>query len=151
MSEFSQMTKSSRSPEKRKTWIYEVPLTSVHHLREALNSVPEGQEFEEDIFEKYDAPVLAAAVKLWLLELEPPLGLYEAWDEFRKIYPSSKSACRVPVWDSPVFSTFSWFFGKARAITGTTFRGSGWSITEIPQDSPVGVGRSPSTPQVVRD
>ena len=43
---------------------------------------------------KYDPPVLAAAVKLWLLELEPPLGLYEAWDEFRKIYPSSELAHR---------------------------------------------------------
>ena len=76
-------------PAKRKTWIYEVPLSAVHHLREALNSIPEGQEIPEDALEKYDAPILAAAVKLWLLELEPPLGLYDAWDEFRKIYPSS--------------------------------------------------------------
>ena len=79
---------------KRKTWIYEVPLSAVHHLRETLNSVPEGQEIPEDVVEKYDPPVLAAAVKLWLLELEPPLGLYEAWDEFRKIYPSSELAHR---------------------------------------------------------
>ena len=63
---------------KRKTWIYEVPLSAVHHLREALNSIPEGQEIPEDAFEKYDAPIFAAAVKLWLLELEPPLGLYDA-------------------------------------------------------------------------
>lgn len=145
------MIESSRSPEKRRTWIYEVPLTSVHHLRERLNSVPEGQEIEEDVFEKYDAPTLAAAVKLWLLELEPPLGLYEAWDEFRGIYPSSESACWMLVCDSPVFFTSSWFFGKARAITGTTFRRSGCSVTEIPQDPPVGVGRFPSTSQVVRD
>jgi len=86
-----QTIKCPHFPVKRKTWIYEVPLSAVHHLREMLNSVPEGQEIPEDILEKYDAPVLGAAVKLWLLELEPPLGLYDAWDEFRKIYPSSKS------------------------------------------------------------
>ena len=51
-------------PAKRKTWIYEVPLSAVHHLREALNSIPEGQEIPEDALEKYDAPILAAAVKL---------------------------------------------------------------------------------------
>lgn len=82
-------------PAKRKTWIYEVPLPAVHHLRETLNSVSDGQDIPEDILEKYDAPVLAGAVKLWLLELEPPLGLYEAWDEFRKIYPSSKQGYQV--------------------------------------------------------
>lgn len=89
LSECGETVNSRHIPAKRKTWIYEVPLSAVHHLREALNSIPDGQEIPEDALEKYDAPILAAAVKLWLLELEPPLGLYEAWDEFRKIYPSS--------------------------------------------------------------
>ena len=74
-----------------------MPLNAVHHLRETLNSVPEGQDIPEDVLEKYDAPVIASALKLWLLELEPPLGLYDAWDEFRKIYPSSKSAFRMEI------------------------------------------------------
>ena len=86
------MIHRSRTLAKRKTWIYEVPLNAVHHLRETLNSTADGQDIPEDALEKYDAPVIAAGLKLWLLELEPPLGLYEAWDEFRKIYPSSKSA-----------------------------------------------------------
>lgn len=72
-----------------------MPLNAVHHLRETLNSVPDGQDIPEDVLEKYDAPVLAAGVKLWLLELEPPLGLYDAWDEFRKIYPSSELVSRT--------------------------------------------------------
>jgi hypothetical protein len=96
-------TANRHVPAKRKTWIYEVPLTAVHHLREALNSIPDGQEIPEDALEKYDAPVLAAAVKLWLLELEPPLGLYDAWDEFRKIYPSSKSTYRSEIHFSLTF------------------------------------------------
>lgn len=89
LSECGKMVDCCHNPEKRKAWIYEVPLNAVHHVRELLNSMPHGQESLEDALGKYDVPVLASAVKLWLLELEPPLGLYDAWDEFRKIYPSS--------------------------------------------------------------
>ena len=127
-----------------------MPLSAVHHLREVLNSVPEGQEIPEELLKKYDAPVLAAAVKLWLLELDPPLGLYDAWDEFRKIYPSSESVYRMKVHGSLILSASSWFFDKDRAIRGTTFRGCGRGITEISQDSPIGIGHCPSAPQAVR-
>ncbi|TFY64373.1 hypothetical protein EVJ58_g2657 [Rhodofomes roseus] len=74
--------------EKRKTWIYDVPLPAVHHIREALNAIPPEQPFPDDILAKYDAPVLAGAIKLWALELNPPLGMYEGWDELRKLYPT---------------------------------------------------------------
>jgi len=74
--------------EKRKTWIYDVPLPAVHHIREALNAIPPEQPFPDDILVKYDAPVLAGAIKLWALELVPPLGTYEGWDELRKLYPT---------------------------------------------------------------
>jgi hypothetical protein len=72
-----------------------VPLNAVHHLRETLNTITDGQDLPEDALEKYDAPVIAAGLKLWLLELEPPLGLYDAWDEFRKIYPSIGSSTKT--------------------------------------------------------
>jgi hypothetical protein len=97
---------------KRKTWIYEVPLAPIHRLREALNSIPEGSEISEDALDGYDAPVLAGAVKLWLLELEPPLGLYDAWDEFRKIYPSSKFDFWTQFYGPLTLSTSSWFCDK---------------------------------------
>lgn len=74
--------------EKRKTWIYEVPLPAVHHLRETLNSVPPEQDIPDNVLSKYDPPVLASAIKLWALELDPPLCMYEGWDEFRKLYPT---------------------------------------------------------------
>ncbi|KAH7879027.1 uncharacterized protein C8R40DRAFT_1088515 [Lentinula edodes] len=74
--------------EKRKSWIYEVPLPAVHHLREVLNAVPPDQPIRPEIFEPFDAPVIAATLKLWLLELDPPLGLYEFWDDYRKLYPT---------------------------------------------------------------
>ncbi|KAL5513060.1 RGA8 [Sanghuangporus vaninii] len=80
--------KLSSDSEKRKTWIYEVPLSAVHHLRESLNSVPSGHPFPPDLITKYDAPVIASTVKLWALELDPPLGTWEGWDDFRRLYPS---------------------------------------------------------------
>jgi len=81
---------SSFAAEKRKAWIYEVPLPGVHHLREALNSVPPEQNIPAELLEKYDAPVLASGVKLWALELNPPLALWEGWEEFRKLYPTGE-------------------------------------------------------------
>ena len=81
--------------EKRKSWIYEVPLPGPHHLREALNAIPPEAPIPAELLAKYDAPVIASTIKLWLLELDPPVTLYEGWDEIRKLYPtvgSSKAA-----------------------------------------------------------
>ncbi|KAL0953557.1 hypothetical protein HGRIS_004778 [Hohenbuehelia grisea] len=80
--------RSANDDEKRKSWIYEVPLPAVHHLREALNGVDPGQPIPPELFEKYDAPVIASAVKLWLLELDPPIALWEGWEDIRKLYPA---------------------------------------------------------------
>lgn len=74
--------------EKRKAWIYEVPLPALHHLREALNGVPPDQPFSLEMLTKYGAPVLAGGIKLWALELDPPLALWEGWDDIRKLYPT---------------------------------------------------------------
>ncbi|KAF8817572.1 hypothetical protein BYT27DRAFT_7199108 [Phlegmacium glaucopus] len=74
--------------EKRKAWIYDVPLPAVHHLRESLNAIPPNQPFPTDLIAKFDAPVIASCIKLWALELNPPLALYEGWEDFRKLYPS---------------------------------------------------------------
>ncbi|KAF9005914.1 hypothetical protein BDQ17DRAFT_1407965 [Cyathus striatus] len=78
--------------EKRKAWIYEVPLPPVHHLREALNAISPDQAIPLEIFSRYDAPVIASTIKLWALELDPPLALYEGWDDFRRLYPSVGSS-----------------------------------------------------------
>ncbi|KIJ55243.1 hypothetical protein M422DRAFT_23852 [Sphaerobolus stellatus SS14] len=78
--------------ERRKTWIYEVPLPAVHHLREAINKLPANVPIPADLLAKYDAPVLASTLKLWILELDPPLGLWEGWEDIRKLYPAIGSA-----------------------------------------------------------
>ncbi|KAF8074890.1 hypothetical protein FPV67DRAFT_1475342 [Lyophyllum atratum] len=88
--------------EKRKAWIYEVPLPAVHHLREALNAVPADQGIPIELVAKYDAPVIASTVKLWVLELHPPLALYEGWDDLRKLYPTvGSSAAKMEAEKSP--------------------------------------------------
>ncbi|KAF7965016.1 hypothetical protein HWV62_1048, partial [Athelia sp. TMB] len=74
--------------EKRKAWIYEVPLTATHHLREALNGIDPAHPIPADVLEKYDAPVIAGTIKLWILELDPPLATWEGWEDFRKLYPT---------------------------------------------------------------
>ena len=73
--------------EKRKSWIYDVPLPAVHHLRETLNAIPPGQPFSLELLGKFDAPIIASCLKLWVLELNPPLALYEGWEDFRRLYP----------------------------------------------------------------
>lgn len=78
--------------EKRKTWIYEVPLSAVHHLRESINAISPGLPIPEEMLAKYDAPVVASTVKLWALELNPPLCTWEGWDDIRRIYPTVGSA-----------------------------------------------------------
>ncbi|KAI6023560.1 hypothetical protein BKA83DRAFT_4261276 [Pisolithus microcarpus] len=74
--------------ERRKSWIYDVPLPALHHLRESLNAVPPDQPFSQEMLARFDAPILAGCVKLWALELDPPLMLWEGWDEIRKLYPT---------------------------------------------------------------
>lgn len=86
--------KLATDAEKRKTWIYEVPLVAVHHLRETLNAVPPMQDIPDDVLAKYDAPVVASAIKLWFLELDPPICMYEGWDDFRKLYPTGMLCCQ---------------------------------------------------------
>ncbi|KAH8116279.1 hypothetical protein DFH11DRAFT_1828006 [Phellopilus nigrolimitatus] len=73
-------SKLPNDAEKRKAWIYEVPLSAVHNLRERLNNIASGLPFPEEMLVKYDAPVIAST-------LDPPLGTWEGWDEIRRIYP----------------------------------------------------------------
>lgn len=72
--------------EKRKSWIYEVPLSAVHLLSESLNGMPLEQPIPLEMVTRFDAPVIASTVKLWALELDPPLALYEGWEDVRKLY-----------------------------------------------------------------
>ncbi|KAF8327151.1 uncharacterized protein EI90DRAFT_2998640 [Cantharellus anzutake] len=80
--------KLPNNDERRKAWIYDVPLPSQHKLREAVNALPVDQSISQHLLAQYDAPVLASTLKLWLLELEVPICLWDGWDEIRNMYPS---------------------------------------------------------------
>jgi hypothetical protein len=89
------LSRADFSAERRKVWIYEVPLTAVHHLRETINSLPVDQPIPPHILAKFDAPVIASTLKLWALELNPPLASWEGWEEFRKLYPTGNLFFKV--------------------------------------------------------
>ncbi|KAH9819943.1 hypothetical protein DFH28DRAFT_1021481 [Melampsora americana] len=72
--------------ERRKTWIYEVPLRAVHSLREALDN-PNQSPLSDERISKLDAPLIASTIKLWLLELNPPPVHYSKYDDIKAIYP----------------------------------------------------------------
>ena len=63
-----------------------MPLPAVHRLSEVLNATPPEKAIPLEVVTRFDAPVLASTVKLWALELDPPLALYEGWEEIRKLY-----------------------------------------------------------------
>lgn len=74
--------------ERRKAWIYEVPLTETHELRKLINSAQLTTEDMTTIGKRFNAPIIAGAIKLWLLELNPPVLGWEGWEDAKAIYPS---------------------------------------------------------------
>ncbi|KAJ9475768.1 Rho-GTPase-activating protein RGD2 [Pseudozyma hubeiensis] len=89
--------------EKRKIWILEVPLSVTHRLRDALIahlnpsladriyggngvSLADGNPIPDKLLDAYDPPVLAACIKLWLLELEHSLITEGLWDQIDSVY-----------------------------------------------------------------
>jgi hypothetical protein len=51
---------------RRGIWLVDVPLAQTHSLRSLINT---GKRFQDDVLEKYDIPIVASALKLYLLEL----------------------------------------------------------------------------------
>lgn len=51
---------------RRGIWLVDVPLAQTHNLRTAINT---GKTFPREVLEKYDIPIVASVLKLYLLEL----------------------------------------------------------------------------------
>lgn len=51
---------------RRSIWLVDVPLAATHHLR---NSINDGNAIPPELLEKYEIPIVASALKLYLLEL----------------------------------------------------------------------------------
>lgn len=69
--------------EKQNTWIYEVPLSAVHHCREAIN---DGNDVSAATLEAYDLPIVCSTLKLYLQELPVPILQFSLWDPLKKLY-----------------------------------------------------------------
>lgn len=81
------------SSEKRKAWVYDVPLVASHKLREAIISLCEKNSpglntsnSLETLLDSFDPPVLAATIKLWALELEQSLVMENLWEQIDNVY-----------------------------------------------------------------
>lgn len=51
---------------RRNIWLVDVPLAATHHLRNQINN---GTSVPREILEKYEVPIVASVLKLYLLEL----------------------------------------------------------------------------------
>lgn len=73
----------------RKVWILDIPLATCHNVGLALNNVPNVKDIEtlEEVVNGVQAPIIAACVRLFALELNPPLGGLHTWEDARAVYP----------------------------------------------------------------
>ena len=51
---------------RRSVWLVDVPLAATHHLRNAINN---GKPVPHELLERYEIPIVASVLKLYLLEL----------------------------------------------------------------------------------
>ncbi|GAA5981053.1 hypothetical protein JCM10908_003965 [Rhodotorula pacifica] len=86
--------KEASDDERRKAWLYDVPLASQHSLRSMLNPpalVAANNGAGPDL-SIVDLPVLCATTKLWLLELEQPPFTWSAYEELRSAWATRTGA-----------------------------------------------------------
>ncbi|KAJ9091822.1 hypothetical protein QFC19_008935 [Naganishia cerealis] len=105
----------------RKSWIFLVDLRETHELRERINDprVPLADMLDE--VAKFNAPVIAATVKLWLLELNPPVCGYDAYEACKTIYAKRGDATSSERLSSAISDIMSRLSGVQILILDTLF------------------------------
>ncbi|KAI9831286.1 MAG: hypothetical protein M1826_003725 [Phylliscum demangeonii] len=68
---------------RRKIWLVDVPLAASHHLRNAINN---GNPIPSELLEKYEIPIVASALRLYLLELPDSLVSSHLYEVIKTIY-----------------------------------------------------------------
>ncbi|KAF2015981.1 Rho-GTPase-activating protein 8 [Aaosphaeria arxii CBS 175.79] len=71
---------------RRGIWLVDVPLAQTHSLRAAINT---GKTFNHEILDKYDVPIVAAVLKLYLLELPDSLVSSHVYEIVKTIYSTT--------------------------------------------------------------
>ncbi|KAK9478251.1 hypothetical protein V1514DRAFT_352456 [Lipomyces japonicus] len=69
-------------------WLRDVSIRNVHDLRSEINT---GKPFRREILERFDTPVVAGALKLYLLELKESLVDPKLYDLIKAYYGSRSS------------------------------------------------------------
>ncbi|TKA62569.1 hypothetical protein B0A49_09911 [Cryomyces minteri] len=86
---------------RRSIWLVDVPLAATHHLRNAINT---GKAIPREVLEKYEVPIVASALKLYLLELPDSLVSSHVYEIIKTIYtttaPSTTEQTRISVLQS---------------------------------------------------
>lgn len=75
------------SADRRRIWYLDVPLSAVNALRTALNDGRKADTVPTNLLNQTDIPVAAAVVKLFFLELDPPVITYNVHERLHTIYP----------------------------------------------------------------
>nr|XP_019009105.1 GTPase activating protein [Kwoniella pini CBS 10737]OCF47886.1 GTPase activating protein [Kwoniella pini CBS 10737] len=88
LSALKDMYQAVPDDERRRSWIYEVPLNETHMLRNAINNPQIPLDDLITIVKKFNLPIAAGAVKLYLLELNPPVLGWEGWEDAKAVYPA---------------------------------------------------------------
>ncbi|CAA9962344.1 hypothetical protein CFE70_005759 [Pyrenophora teres f. teres 0-1] len=73
---------------RRGIWLVDVPLSQTHTLRSEINT---GKRFPDDLLEKYDIPIVASVLKLYLLELPDSLVSSHVYEIVKTIYATTAS------------------------------------------------------------
>ena len=71
---------------RRSIWVVDVSLGTTHNLRNQINT---GKPVDMDLLEKYEIPVVAAVLKLYLLELPDSLVSSHVYEIVKTVYTST--------------------------------------------------------------
>ncbi|KAE8361432.1 hypothetical protein BDV27DRAFT_133078 [Aspergillus caelatus] len=71
---------------RRAIWLYDVPLAATHHLRNVLNN---SKADYQEVLEKYEVPIVASVLKLYLLELPDSLVSSQVYEIVKTIYSTT--------------------------------------------------------------
>ncbi|KAL9006981.1 MAG: hypothetical protein Q9188_000269 [Gyalolechia gomerana] len=74
---------------RRGIWLADVPLAATHHLRNSINT---GKAIPRETLERYEIPIVASALKLYLLELPDSLVSSQVYEIIKTIYSTPDSS-----------------------------------------------------------
>ncbi|KIV78450.1 hypothetical protein PV11_10170 [Exophiala sideris] len=79
---------------RRNVWLVDVPLAATHHLRNQINN---GAPVPREVLEKYEIPIVASVLKLYLLELPDSLVSNQVYEIIKTIYATTSDAGPNPI------------------------------------------------------